>query len=73
MRYVAARYEQEQRDRAYRFYVTDALKAIGRLNKRYADMIAEKRSVPNADPEKIKARIKSKLERLGKEKTNESI
>lgn len=66
MRYVAARYEQEQRDRAYRFYVTDALKAIGNLNLRYADIIKDD-AVEDADPDEIISRIRGKLKRLGKE------
>lgn len=46
MRYVNARYENNQRDLAYRFYVTDALKIIGGLNVHYSDFFKpeEKRS-----------------------------
>lgn len=39
MRYVLARIEQNNRDEAYRIYVTDALKVMGQLNIRYADVI----------------------------------
>ena len=39
MRYVLARIKQESRDEAYRFYVTDALKALGGFDKRYADIM----------------------------------
>lgn len=49
MRYVMARYESEQRELAYRIYVTDALKQItentakfgggGYIRARFADII----------------------------------
>lgn len=66
MRYVAARRDQERCDRAYRFYVTDALKAIGNLNLRYADIIKTD-AVEDANPDEIISRIRGKLKRLGKE------
>lgn len=39
MRYVMSRLAREQEDLAYRIYVTDSLKAIGNLNRRYYDFI----------------------------------
>ena len=65
MRYVTARHDKERCDRAYRFYVTDALKAIGHLNIRYADIIKAD-AASGADSDEIISRIKGKLERLGK-------
>ena len=38
MRYVLARLAQQQRDWAYRIYVTDSLKYLAGLNIRYADL-----------------------------------
>lgn len=52
MRYVMARFEVEQREQAYRIYVTDALRAISEsaaklgggsyIQVRYADMFDRK-------------------------------
>lgn len=39
MRYVESRCKEYDCDEAYRIYVTDALRLIGRLNIRYFDMI----------------------------------
>ena len=66
MRYVRARFDSDRRERAYRIYISDALKAIGSLNIRYVEMLKQS-SATNADPEEIKERICSKLEQLGKE------
>lgn len=35
MRYVIARYHEIQRDKAYRIYITDALKAIAENTQRF--------------------------------------
>lgn len=62
MRYVSARLEQNLRDDAYRFYVTDALKAIGGLDKRYYDIIEFKPPIEETrTPEEIIANIRGKL------------
>lgn len=45
MRYVKARLEQEQREMAYRLYVTDSLQNIPQqkfMTKRFADVIINK-------------------------------
>ena len=60
MRYVLARIKQESRDEAYRFYVTDALKALGGFDKRYADII-EFKPPETRTPDEIIANIRSKL------------
>ena len=65
MRYVAARFEKERRDRAYRIYITDSLQLFLGLDKRYADMVS-KAPIKNADPEEIKNRIGEKLDQLGR-------
>ena len=39
MRYVSARIKLDRREEAYRFYVTEALKALGDLNIRYVDLL----------------------------------
>ena len=67
MRYVAARFDADRRERAYRIYISDSMKAIGNLNMRYVDMI-DKRAGNNADPEEIKDRIKEKLRKLEEER-----
>ena len=68
MRYAQARYKQYERDWAYRVYVTDALKVLGGLNIRYADLFKpeEKRSA-----KEIISGISAKLNGLGGE--NEPI
>lgn len=60
MRYAVARIEKENRDTAYRIYLTDALKSIGGLNVRYADLIDNK-PVREENPDDIKNRLKAKL------------
>ena len=62
MRYAQARYEQYRRDWAYRVYVTDALKIIGGLNIRYADIFKPEET---RTAEEIKSSISDKLRRLG--------
>lgn len=58
MRYVAARLEEYARSRAYRIYVTDALKAIGRLDIRYEDLF---KPVDKRTPDEIISGITEKL------------
>lgn len=67
MRYAVARIEKENRDTAYRIYLTDALKAIGGLNVRYADLINSDVK-EEANPEEIKNRLLGKIGEL-----NESV
>lgn len=62
MRYAVARIEKENRDTAYRIYLTDALKSIGGLNVRYFDLISD--PVKEEDPDSIKNRLTEKLGRL---------
>jgi len=64
MRYVMARKEKEYRDTAYRIYVTDALKVLGGLNIRYADLFKPEETRTASD---IKISIKSKLKKMGGE------
>lgn len=42
MRYTVARYNENQREEAYRIYVTDSLKALTGASARYADLLEEK-------------------------------
>lgn len=42
MRYVLSKFKMHEEDKIYRIYVTDSLKAIGNLDKRYADIIKTK-------------------------------
>lgn len=66
MRYVKARYKQNQRELAYRIYVTDALKFFGGLNARYYDYIDD--TPPDSrTPEEVIANIGNKLTALGGE------
>ena len=67
MRYVLARIDKNNRDEAYRFYVTDALKVIGGLNLRFYDIINVKEPVKKEEtrtPEEIINRLKEKLNEL---------
>lgn len=40
MRYAVARFNQDRDALVYRIYITDAMKTIGRLDKRFADIIS---------------------------------
>lgn len=42
MRYTVARYNENQREVAYRIYVTDSLKALTGSSARYADFLENK-------------------------------
>ena len=64
MRYVQARFKQADRDFAYRIYVTDALKIIGRIDQRYYDFI-KPRVVETRTADEIISNIKEKLIKLG--------
>lgn len=64
MRYVIARFNQYQREQAYRIYVTDSLKIIGGLNIRYADMFAPEET---RTAEEIIDGVSNKLRQLGGE------
>lgn len=55
--------ERDWRDRAYRFYVTDALKAIGSLNIRYADIVNPVKETRSAG--EIINNLKDKLDKIG--------
>lgn len=73
MRYVTARYRRSQRELAYRFYVTDALRSISQntanfgggsyIQARFADIIQPK---PEDDrtSEDVIAHIRGKLREL---------
>lgn len=58
MRYVLARYEEMNRDRAYRIYVTDVLKGLSGAEQRYADIF---RPEDTRTSEDIIGGIKAKL------------
>jgi len=60
MRYVKARITQEVEAKTYRIYVTDALKVLGNLNMRYADML-KKPHVETRTKEEIVDSIRRKL------------
>lgn len=62
MRYVLARIDQNNRDEAYRIYVTDALKAIGGFDSRFVDLLnyklpKEETRTPDEIINKIRGRI----------------
>ncbi len=61
MRYVYARADETGRERAYRYYVTDALRCAYGLNIRYADFYKPE-DTRTAD--EIKNSIKDKLGKL---------
>ncbi len=64
MRYVIARYNQYQREQAYRVYVTDNLKALTGLNVRYADYFGPEET---RTADEIVDGIRNKLRQLGGE------
>ena len=80
MRYVLAQYRREQEDKAYRIYVTDALRMISEntassvggkyITARFADVIAPPKEEDNRTCEEITAEI---IARCGLVVNNESI
>ena len=76
MRYAVTRFKTEQRNLAYRIYITDSLKAIGRLDRRYFDSIADdfrETLKPSESAEDIISRIQNGVNKLGKEEKDEHI
>lgn len=80
MRYVLAQYRREQEDKAYRIYVTDALRLISEntassvggkyITTRFADVIAPPKEEDNRTCEEITAEI---IARCGLVVNDESI
>ena len=80
MRHVLAQYRREQEDKAYRIYVTDALRLISEntassvggkyITARFADVIAPPKEEDNRTCEEITAEI---IARCGLVVNNESI
>lgn len=66
-----ARVEQEDRDMAYRIYITDSLKAIGGFKARYVDLIDRVNNSSSKDEESPEAIIERLKKKLGD--VNESI
>jgi hypothetical protein len=64
MRYVEARYNLYNRDLAYRIYVTDALKVLGGLNIRFADLFKPEETRTAGE---IIGGIRDKLQKMGGE------
>jgi hypothetical protein len=64
MRYAEARYNQYNRDFSYRIYVTDALKVIGGLNIRFADLFKPEETRTAGE---IIGGIRDKLQKMGGE------
>ena len=60
MRYMQSRLAKDKRDRVYRFYVTDSLKAIGNLDVRYYDFVKEEKTETRTADEII-SDLKAKL------------
>ena len=76
MRYAVTRFKTEQRNIAYRIYITDSLKAIGRLDRRYFDYIADdfRKSLKLSESaEDIISRLQNGVNNLGKEEKDEHI
>lgn len=71
MRYVLARFESEFQTKAYRIFVTDYLKSLGRFQgQRYYDVLAtlQNRVTSNGKEktsEEIITNVKQKLTRIG--------
>lgn len=80
MRYVLAQYRREQEDKAYRIYVTDALRLISEntassvggkyITARFSDVIAPPKEEDNRTCEEITAEI---IARCGLVVKNESV
>ena len=66
MRYVLAKLKEENQAEAYRHYIADALKIIGGLNMRYADII-KPAPVETRSADEIKSDLMAKLNKMRKE------
>ena len=64
MRYVSAQIRLNRREEAYRIYITDAIKSVWRLNKRYLDII---------DPPKEEKRTSEDIINHMRKKINGSV
>ena len=70
MRYVKSRFQSENQDLAYRIYVTDSVKSVFGLNRRYYDLIKtdfeqETYVEETRTPEEIKKSIMEKIKQSG--------
>ena len=63
--YVLKRYKAEQNDITFKIYVTDALKALARMNIRYWDIIDTSPKKPERSSEEIINSICAQLEEIG--------
>ena len=63
MRYVESRISLWDREETYRVYVTDALRAFGKLNARYYDFVKDTPVETRTGKEVINS-IKEKLKKL---------
>lgn len=73
MRYVKSRFQTENQDLAYRIYVTDSVKSVFGLNRRYYDLIKtdferETYVEETRTPEEIKNSIMEKIKQSGNRK-----
>lgn len=66
MRYVESRCVEHDREEAYRIYVTDALKLMGKLNLRYFDMVSPGVEETRTSEEIVDS-ISAKLKKAGGE------
>lgn len=58
---MQARAEEQRRERTYRIYVTDGLKALAGFEQRYFDIVSAKPKPIETDADAIKERIINKL------------
>ncbi len=63
--YIIKRHSFEQKELAFKIYVTDALYALARLNKRYFDIIDKRHNEPQRTSEEIVESICAQLDKLG--------
>ena len=67
MDHCISAFSEKKKDELYRIYITDALKVIGHLDRRYADLVDFDRKVETRTSEEIIRDIKGKLGRIGGE------
>lgn len=63
--YIIKRHNSEQKELAFKIYVTDALYALARLNKRYFDIINKCPNESQRTSEEIVESICAQLDKLG--------
>lgn len=64
---MQSRIKAEERDRMYRFYMTEAMRLGYGLNLRYSDLISDSKTGETRTPDEIIDNLKAKLDSMKEE------